>query len=341
MTSFENLLEQYNYQLPEELVALEPVSPRDHAKLLIYNRKTKGVEHDIFLNLDKHLPPNSVLVFNKTKVIPSRIPVTKSTGAKLFLTYVETVDDTIRVMATKQLFEGNILYINAKLYFTVVVDEAKYFRLKPSFPISKLFSVLNKHGKTQLPPYLMGSKLSEHDLRNKYQAVFAKTNGSIAAPTASLHFTNRLISKLKKKRIKIEYVTLHVNLGTFAYLTEEHVKNQKLHEEYYEIEKKTITQLLKYKKENRPIIAVGTTVVRTLESFAKTNNTVDTTDLFIRHPYDFQFINGMVTNFHVPKSSLLMLVAAFVGRTKLLKLYEEAIQNNYRFYSFGDGMLLF
>lgn len=341
MGKFEKLLEQYNYKLPENLIALEPASPRDHAKLLTYNKETEQANHDIFLNLPKYLPPNSVLVFNKTKVIPSRIPVTKSTGAKLFLTYVETVDDTIRVMATKQLFEGNILHINSKLYFTVVVDEAKYFRLKPSFPISDLYYVLNRYGKTQLPPYLIESPLSEHQLRNKYQAVFAKTTGSIAAPTASLHFTNRLINKLKKKGIKIEYVTLHVNLGTFAYLTEEHVKNKKLHEEYYEIDSQTMKRLKKYRTEKKRLIAVGTTVVRTLESMAVTNQTIGTTDLFVKEPYDFKFTDGMITNFHVPKSSLLMLVGAFVGRTKVLDIYNQAIQNKYRFYSFGDGMLLF
>lgn len=337
---FDELLEQYSYKLPEELIALTPSSPRDHAKLLIYNKKTKRIAHDIFLNLPNYLPPNAVLVFNKTKVIPSRIPVTKSTGAKLFLTYVETLGDTIRVMATKQLFEGNVLYITKHLSFTVVKDEAKYFLLKPSFPLSELFSVLHKYGKTQLPPYLSESKLSEHQLRDKYQTVFAQTSGSIAAPTASLHFTNRLIKKLKQKGITIEYVTLHVNLGTFAYLTQHHVETNKLHEEYYEIDSKTAVRLNKYKDWHRPIIAVGTTVVRTLESASISHQDIGTTDLFIREPYQFKIVDGIITNFHVPKSSLLMLVAAFIGRIQILKLYQDAIHKRYRFYSFGDGMLL-
>ncbi|TRZ52551.1 tRNA preQ1(34) S-adenosylmethionine ribosyltransferase-isomerase QueA, partial [bacterium] len=200
--------------------------------------------------------------------------------------------------------------------------------------------IFQKYGETPIPPYIKNTKLSEMQLREKYQTVFAKKTGSVAAPTASLHFTEELLEKLKKQGIQIEFVTLHVNLGTFSPLTEEALKTGKLHKEWYEISEKTAEALIKAKKEGRPIIAAGTTTVRTLEQLEGKAGAGETR-LFIRPCDKFKFIDGMITNFHVPKSSLLMLVSAFVGREKLFELYDEAMKKDFRFFSFGDGMLLY
>ena len=196
-----------------------------------------------------------------------------------------------------------------------------------------------------LQRYIKHSPLSRNDLKEKYQSVFARKAGSIAAPTASLHFTQRLLKKIEKSGIKIRFVTLHVNLGTFAPLTEENVKTGRLHKEYYEIDKKTADFLNRQKKDSVPIIAVGTTTVRALESAVSGDGRLTklkgATDLFIREGYQFKFADGIVTNFHVPKSSLMMLVASFTGREKLLELYREAVKKKFKFFSFGDGMLIY
>jgi len=227
--------------------------------------------------------------------------------------------------------------------FIVKKKAGKYYDLLPSFKIKKLFAVLEKYGKTPIPPYIKNSPLTEKGLRKKYQTIFARERGSVAAPTASLHFTERLFKRLKNKGFGIEFVTLHVNLGTFAPVTEENLKTGRLHKEYFEINKKTAVALNRARQQGRLIIAVGTTSIRTLESVAKNGKLQacsGITDLFICEGYKFKFIDGIITNFHVPKSSLMMLVAAFIGRKKLLKLYRYAINQKFRFFSFGDGMLV-
>lgn len=358
--SFNELLKQYDYQLPHELIAQEPAEPRDSARLLVCNRQADVISFDTFANLPTYLPKNSLLVFNQTKVLPARLYATRETGGKVEIFYVKTVDDTIEVMSNRLLKIGEILYCSSAsreqaspnkptadsrlrsndIQFTVVRQNEKYFHLRPSFPSREVFSILEKFGVTPIPPYIKESQLSENELRNKYQTVFAKEKGSVAAPTASLHFTEELMQKIKNAGHAICFVTLHVNLGTFAPLTEEHVKEQKLHEEWYEIPKATAEAIQQAKDQGRPIIAVGTTVVRTLESAAVTGQISGTTDLFISEGYEFRTVNGMITNFHVPKSSLLMLVAALIGREKLFELYQKAIEEKFRFFSFGDGMLI-
>ena len=344
MTSFAKLLKSYAYSLPPELIAQEPASPRDSAKLLAYDRKTKLVAHDTFLNLAEHLPKNAVLVFNKTRVVPARFSVTKETGGKATITYVETHAPHLQVMADRKLIVGSRLTLSRTLWFTVSRQEEKYYFLMPSFPLTELFSVLERYGTMPIPPYIKHSPLSRAQLKEKYQTVFAQTNGSVAAPTASLHFTRRLLARLKKQGITIAYVTLHVGLGTFAPLTEENIASGTLHHEWYDIDSKTASLLNKAKSEGHPVIAVGTTVVRTLESASDKNGRIThpsgSTNLFIRSGYRFKCINGLITNFHVPRSSLLMLVSAFAGRKKNLALYQEAIGKKYRFFSFGDGMLI-
>jgi S-adenosylmethionine:tRNA ribosyltransferase-isomerase len=350
-----NSLKKYDYHLPKELIAQTPVRPRDSSRLLVYDRKTKKVQFDTFRNLGKYLPKNAVLVFNETKVIPARLTLTRKTGGKVRVLYVGTTGKNIRVLAdrllslpampgkARQAGAAEKLTLNNRNYFTVVRREGNEYVLKPSFAISRLYAILEKFGGTPLPPYLKHSPLSEAQRKKEYQAIFAKRSGSVTAPTASLHFTKRLLVSLKRQGIGMEYVTLHVNLGTFAPLTAENLKNKKLHSETYEISTKTARALDLAKRQGRLIIAVGTTVVRTLES-ATLNNRLQSgrgeTNLFIRPGFHFNFVDGLITNFHIPKSSLLMLVASFTSRKQLLKIYKKAARKELRFYSFGDGMII-
>lgn len=342
--TLEQILNQYNYEFPQELIAQAPSSPRDSAKLLIYDKSSHEINHDKFLHLADYISKDTVIVFNQTKVIPARLTLTKPTGGKVHLLYLDHDERLVRVMADRKLLSDAPVYQRGKKLFTVIKQEDKFYFLKPNFPISKLFSVLEKFGETPIPPYIKKSPLHGKILQEKYQTVFAKTKGSVAAPTASLHFTKNLIAKLKKQKITIAYITLHVNLGTFANLTEEQIKTGKLHKEYYEIDKKTADLLNKCKIAGKPIIAVGTTVVRTLESASnkqgKLTKLSGTTDIFIKPGYKFKFIDEIITNFHVPKSSLMMLVASFIGRLELLSLYKMAIAKQYKLFSFGDGMYL-
>lgn len=340
----EELLNQYNYEFPDELIANSPASPRDSAHLLVFNRQTEQTQFDTFKNLAQYLPKNSVLVLNETKVIPARFYATKPSGGKVELLYLNNDGECISVLSKKPLEINSELQTEDGNIFTVTEKLEKGYSLKPNFTIPEFLNWLENYGETPTPPYIKNIPLSKNKLKEEYQTVFAKTPGSSAAPTASLHFTEELLKNLEQQGIIIEKILLHVGLGTFAPLTEKQIENKKLHEEYFEIPADTAQRLNTYKKENRPIIAVGTTVVRTLESASskpdELTNLNGQTSLFIQEGYNFKFINGIITNFHVPKSSLLMLVSAFAGREKTLDLYKQAINKKYRLFSFGDGMLI-
>lgn len=353
MSILENILKKYDYSFPAEAVANKPSSPRDSAKLLVYDRETEVVNFDTFKNLGKYLPKNSVLVLNNTKVLPARLPLKKETGGVVKILYLEIAGKNIKALSPKKLKIGESLYLPNKKYFKVIDIQKGEYSLQPSFPIFQIYSVLDKHGETPLPPYIKNVSLAERKLREEYQTVFAKVKGSVAAPTASLHFTKGLLAGLKKSGVEIEYVTLHVGLGTFAPLTEENLKNGKLHKEFYSIDKRTAEKLNEAKKAGKQIIPVGTTALRTLESavgpvrqahrinvFNRLMKLSGETDLFIKEGDKLKFADGMITNFHVPKSSLLMLVSALVGRVKLFELYRLAIKKKFRLFSFGDGMLI-
>ncbi len=343
MNSFEKTIKSYDYKFPGELIAQEPASPRDSAKLLIYDRVTKTVQHDIYKNLAEYLPKNSVLVLNQTKVLQARIEVTKETGGKARLLYIEQEGNLVKFLSDRKLEINSEVKVNSQIKFEVLKKEDSFYFLKPLFKTS-VIKVLEKYGQTPLPPYIKNPTLKGKKLLTEYNTVFANKTGSVAAPTASLHFTKSLLNKIRKSGIEIKYVTLHVNLGTFAKLSEEQWKNKKLHSEWYEIDKSTTKFLNEAKKEQRPIIAVGTTVVRTLESASNASAVLTklsgSTNLFITEKTKLKFVDSIITNFHVPKSSLLMLVSAFIGRKKLLQLYTEAINNEYRLFSFGDGMFI-
>lgn len=339
-----DILKQYNFDFPEELIAKAPASPRDSARLLVYARKTKKEEWDTFKNIGKYLPKNCVLVLNQTKVVPARLPVKKDTGGLAKLLYISHSSELIKALADKPLKTGQKVFLADGHYFTVLQKDGSIYSLRPSFATKDIFKILDEFGEVPLPPYIKNTPLQGKKLKSEYQTVFAKKRGSVAAPTASLHFTKSLLKSLEVSGISIEFLTLHVNLGTFATLTETQLQQGRLHIEEYEISKTTAERLNLARSEGRRIIAVGTTVVRTLESAANKKGMLEslggTTDIFIRPGYRFRFIDGMVTNFHVPQSSLLMLVSAFVGRLNVLKIYKKAISKGFRLFSFGDGMLV-
>lgn len=342
---FEKLLAQYDYELPPELIAQEPARPRDAARLMVYQRETNTVSLDTFSNLSSYLPPRAVLVFNKTRVIPARLFMRKESGGHVELLYLRSVRDALEMLAHRKLGVGARLLLRSKKIFVVESCSALgIYRIRPQFAIPDIRGFLKRYGHTPIPPYVRHTQLTEAELRRHYQTVFARQSGSVAAPTASLHFMDRSLRQLEDAGYAVRFVTLHVGLGTFAPLREEQVVRARLHEEQYNIDKSTATFLNRAKQEGRPIIAVGTTVLRTLESASDARGVLKklggSTDLFIRPPHKFNFINGMITNFHVPKSSLMMLVAALVSREKLFELYAQAIREKFRFFSFGDGMLL-
>jgi S-adenosylmethionine:tRNA ribosyltransferase-isomerase len=338
----EQLLAQYDYEFPESAIAQHPARPRDSAKLLIYNRATEEVCEDTFLNLDKYLPEEAVLVLNNTKVLPARFEVSKPTGGLVRLLYIRAEAKNIFCLADRALDEGMELKVG-RHSLRVVRRENNGWIIAPDFPVKDIEKFLEKNGRVPLPPYIKHFDKGVRVAMQEYQTVFAKKTGSVAAPTASLHFTAKLINKLKKKGIAIKYVTLHVGLGTFAPLTEEHIKTGRLHREEYSIDSATAKFLNAAKAAGHPIVAVGTTAVRTLESACdggRLKKLSGQTQLFIRESKQFKFVDSIITNFHVPRSSLLMLVSAFVGREQILRMYKYAIERGFRLFSFGDGMLI-
>lgn len=341
--NFEEFISHYDYGFPKNLIATKPASPRDSAKLLVYSQTQKTITHAHYWDLIKFLPEKSVLVLNQTKVVPARLHVKKETGGKATLLYISHDNVHLKVLSDRRLQVGQILSLK-QINFRVIRQENQFYLLKPSFALSKTFTVLEKFGQTPLPPYIKNPKLSKIKIKSEYQTVFAKHQGSVAAPTASLHFTKELLNTIARSGIKIVYVTLHVNLGTFASLTETQIKTGKLHSEWYEIDTQSVKILEAAKKKGQNITAVGTTVVRTLESASddkgKIIKATGTTNLFIQPGYKFKFVDELITNFHVPKSSLLMLVASLIGREQLLSLYKLAIAKKYRLFSFGDGMYI-
>lgn len=340
---FEQLLKDYDYEFPPELLAKEPVSPRDSARLLVYDRAKDSVVFDTFADIIDHLPSNAVLVMNRTKVIPAKMTLKKKTGGTVSALVIEKNDKTIKALASGSFKVGEILMWQNNLLFTVLERLDQETTLEPNFSIAELDGFLEKYGETPLPPYMKDSPMPEEKRRTEYQTVFALDKGSIAAPTAGLHFTEDLITKIIQSGRSISYISLHVGLGTFSPLKKEQVEKNTLHHESYFIDTETANFLNTAKSEGRPIIAVGTTSVRTLESATvdgKLTKLQGSTDLFITESSQLRFVDSLITNFHVPRSSLLMLVSAFTGREKLLSIYHKAIQEKMRLFSFGDGMLI-
>lgn len=342
-------LDDFNYNLPEELIAKYPTKKRDEAKMLVVDKITGDMVHKHFYDFIDYLNPNDVLILNNTKVIPARLLGKKETGAniEIFLTrYLGNNDWQAIIRNSKRLKDGDIVTISDILKVLIKKkSEANNDGNIPEHLVELIYSngsmeeILNKTGKIPLPPYIQ-REVEEKD-KEDYQTVYAKVSGSVAAPTAGLHFTSEILEKIEKKGIKIAYVTLNVGLGTFLPVKTNDINNHKMHTESYFIPKET-ADIINNKKGS--LVAIGTTSLRCLEAnfkkYGKIKEGYDETDIFIYPPYDFKVVDKLLTNFHLPKSTLLMLVSAFSSREIILSAYNEAIKNNYRFFSYGDCTFL-
>jgi len=336
---------EFDYELPEELIAQEPIYPRDHSRLMVVDRKNFKIEHKRFYNLIEYLQPGDVLVLNDTKVIPARLfGRKKDTGALIEIVLLKRLTNTdweVLVKPGRRVKDGTVITFPGEDMYAVSISKTEAGGRVLRFEFQGVFEeILNRLGKMPLPPYIK----KELKDQSRYQTVYAKEEGSAAAPTAGLHFTEELLQRIKQKGIEICYITLHVGLGTFRPVKTEELEDHNMHEEYYEVSVEAATCLKNAQKEGRRIIAVGTTTVRTLESVAKKYGEIRAckgfTDIFIYPGFNFQVINGLVTNFHLPKSTLIMLVSAFLSKEKTLEAYKIAVQEKYRFFSFGDAMLI-
>ena len=344
-------LDDYDYHLPKEQIANRPASPRDSARLFVYNTKTDEVAFDVFGGIGRYLPHPSMLVFNDTKVIPARLWLKKETGGKiavlLMMNEFQAGDTVLKGVVDRKVLPGSKLYFCSGDFLEIMKQDGQFFFFRPSVSMKTLRTLMEKEGVTPVPPYIKDTKLSELTLRKKYQSVLAKHPASVAAPTASLHFTDRLLTKLAHNKVEHTEVTLHVGLGTFAPIGEKNIREKKLFTELYDISYSSARVINKAKAEGVPVIPVGTTAMRTLESAARAGQLAarsDKTNIFIYPPYKFQIADALITNFHVPKSSLMLLVDALLKHKKakrdILELYDIAIREKFRFYSFGDGMLI-
>ncbi len=330
-------LSDFDYDLPKNLIAETPLINREDSRLMMINRVPKNITHHIFKDNINILNRNYVLVFNNTKVIPARIRI--SDKHEIFL--VKKINTKIyecMVYPGKKFKIGKQFEINNQLKGEVI-DINNGLRII-KFECNNIKNFINTYGEIPLPPYIK-KKLKDP---NRYQTVYNKHEGSVAAPTAGLHFTKNLLNTLKDKGIKTEFITLHVGLGTFQPVKTKNILEHKMHSESFELNQKTVANLNQYKKEGKKIIPVGTTTVRVLESCTQNGLLIPKsgeTDIFIYPGYKFKFIDGLITNFHLPKSTLLMLVSAFATQKLIFKAYKEAINKKYRFYSFGDAMIIF
>lgn len=335
----------FDYELPEELIAQHPAAQRDHSRLLVMDKYTGAVEHRVFRDIVNYLHAGDVLVLNNTKVIPARIFGVKEGGtAKIEVLLLKRDDDLpntweVLVHPGKRAKVGTVIDFGEGRLKGEVIANTSAGR-KVTFHFDGIFEeILEELGTMPLPPYIH----EQLEDQNRYQTVYAKVDGSAAAPTAGLHFTTELLETLRQNGIEIEEVLLHVGLGTFKPVSEEDIEDHEMHSEYYEISQETADRINKAKAEGRRIISVGTTSTRALESSAKDGRLQagsGWTNIFIYPGYKWQIIDGLITNFHLPKSTLMMLVSALSTREHILAAYKEAVAQRYRFFSFGDAMFI-
>ena len=334
----------FYYDLPKELIAQVPIEKRDESRLLVLDKSTGEIAHKTFKDIIDYLEPGDCLVRNNTKVIPARIYGKKETGANVEFLLLNNISGDIWECIVRP---GNKLHIGTKVIFGEGLLEAEILDIMPGGTRKVLFKyegifneILDKIGLMPLPPYIH----EELKDRDRYQTVYAKYDGSAAAPTAGLHFTDELLEKIKAKGVDIANVTLHVGIGTFRPVKEENVEEHAMHSEHFYIKQEDADKINKAKKEGHRVIAVGTTSCRVLETIADDNGFVKEiegdTKIFIYPGYKFRCLNSLITNFHLPESTLLMLVSALAGRENIMKAYKEAVDLKYRFFSFGDAMLI-
>ena len=336
---------EFNYELPEELIAQTPIEKRDESRLMVLDRSKQTIEHKTFKDIIDYLEPGDCLVRNNTKVIPARIYGKKETGAKVEFLLLKNMEGDIWETIVRP---GNKLHVGTKVIFGDGLLTAEILEIMPGgtrkvkFSYEGIFNeILDKIGLMPLPPYIH-EELKDND---RYQTVYAKYNGSAAAPTAGLHFTPELLKKIEEKGVKIANVTLHVGIGTFRPVKEENVENHEMHTEHFYIKQEDVNKINETKKQGKRVIAVGTTSCRVLETIADENGLVKETEadtsIFIYPGYQFKCLDGLITNFHLPQSTLLMLVSALAGKDYIMKAYNEAVKEKYRFFSFGDAMFIY
>ena len=334
----------FDYNLPEELIAQTPIEKRDFSRLMVVDRNTKEIEHKHFYDLIDYLKEGDTLVLNNSRVFHARLfGIKEETGAKIETFVLKPLSNNmfeVMIKPAKRLKNGTIVKFDDNLSMQVVEKYDEGLAKVKFFGCDNVFSYIDKIGTVPLPPYIK-EKLDDDD---RYQTVYSKDKGSAAAPTAGLHFTKELLEKIKDKGINVCYVTLHVGLGTFRPVKEDDITNHKMHSEFFIISEETAKIINDTKKRGKDIFAVGTTTVRTLESCYQKYGDIRpvsmNTDIFIYPGFEFKVIDHLITNFHLPKSTLLMLISAFYNKDDILKAYEEAIKERYRFFSFGDAMLI-
>ena len=337
-------LSDFDYFLPEELIGQTPCEPRDHSRLMVMNKYDGNIEHKKFYDLLEYLQKGDTLVFNDTKVMPARLLGSKKgSGGKVevFLLNRQKGDEWEVLVKP-----GKKARIGAKIVFgenleCEIIDNTDFGGRIAKFNYQGIFEeILDELGETPLPPYIK----AHLNNKERYQTVYAKESGSAAAPTAGLHFTKELLNKCQAKGVNLAFVTLHVGLGTFRPVNVEEITEHKMHKEYYAVSQETAEIINTAKRNGNRVIAVGTTAIRTLESASTTDGLQAKsgwTDIFIYPGYQFKIVDAIITNFHLPKSTLLMLISAFAGKEKILQAYQEAIKEKYQFFSFGDAMFLY
>ena len=338
------LLSEFDYDLPEELIAQTPIEPRNASRLMVLDPQAETIEHQHFYDLQKFLVPGDTLIFNDTRVMPARlIGHRELTGGKVEVFLLRRIDgDTWETLVKpgKKAQIGNVICFSDELSCEII-DHTDFGGRIVKFRYDGIFEeILDRLGETPLPPYIH-EKLAD---RERYQTVYSKEEGSAAAPTAGLHFTKEQMQELKDMGVNLGFVTLHVGLGTFRPVNVDKIEDHVMHKEYYCISDETAKLIKDTKAAGHRVIAVGTTSIRTLESAATAKNEIagksGWTDIFIYPGYEFKIVDAIITNFHLPKSTLIMLISAFAGRDFVLKAYRKAVQEKYRFFSFGDAMLL-
>lgn len=335
---------EFNYELPEELIAQTPIEKRDESRLMVLNKKQQTIEHKTFKNIIDYLEPGDVLVRNNTKVLPARLYGKKETGANVEFLLLNNIENDLWECIVRP---GNKLHVGTKVIFGEGLLKADILEIMPGgtrkvkFHYQGIFNeILEQIGLMPLPPYIH----EELKQKERYQTVYAKYNGSAAAPTAGLHFTKELLQKLQEKGVEIANVTLHVGIGTFRPVKEETVEAHEMHSEHYYIKQEDADKINQAKKQGKRVITVGTTSCRVLETVADENGYIKEaegdTQIFIYPGYQFKILDGLITNFHLPQSTLLMLVSALAGKDYIMKAYKQAVKEQYRFFSFGDAMFI-
>ena len=340
-------LGDFNYSLPKKFIAQHPETRRDYAKLMVVHKDSGEIEHRKFYNIVDYMRKNDLLVVNNTKVFPARLFATKDrTDAKVEVFLLRELSENlweVMVRPARKVRIGNKLVFTKDLMCDVIDNTVSGGRVvRFEYEKGDFHEIIDKIGTSPLPPYI--DREADKNDKKRYQTIYASSKGAVAAPTAGLHFTEGLISKLKQKGVKIETVTLHIGLGTFRPVQVEDLNRHQMDSEYFEVSPKTSMAINQAKKRHRKIIAVGTSTVRALETIAISGFQVTPkrgwTDKFIYPPYEYKMVDKMITNFHAPKSTLFMMISAFAGRKLIKKAYREAIKENYRFLSYGDAMII-